>query len=61
MFPKADTSIKGIYFYASKAKIRLGRQSEVDKGAMGKALIALGVKEKRVRKPKAAKQVEIAA
>lgn len=61
VFPNCTTTLKGIYFYASKAKIRLGRQAEVDKAAANRALVALGVKEKRVRKPKAVKQVQVAA
>ena len=38
VYPSCNTSIKCIYYYASKAKIKLGHKAEVDKKAMQAAL-----------------------
>lgn len=43
VFPQANTSIKCIYYYASKAKIKLAKTAVVDEKKMAEALKMLKV------------------
>lgn len=53
VFPQANTSMKCIYYYASKAKIRLAKGAVVDAVQLKKALETLG-EVKAVKTAKAA-------
>lgn len=59
VFPGCQTTMKGIYYYASKAKVNLSKKSTADPDALAKALKMLETLEapvvvKKVRTRKAA-------